>query len=58
MLIEFEDYKEYFSKGDSIRIKPGVRHTIVATESTILNEVSTPYLDDTIRGEDYYIREQ
>ena len=54
--IKFKDRKEYFGKNDSIRIKPGVPHTIVATENTILHEVSTPYLDDTIRVDDYYKR--
>ena len=54
--IEFEDKKEYFSKNDSIRIEPGVVHSIVATENTTLHEVSTPYLDDTIRVNDYYTR--
>ena len=54
--IEFEDKKEYFSKNDTIRIEPGVKHTIVATESTVLHEVSTPYIDDTIRVIDYYSR--
>lgn len=54
--IEFEDKKEYFGKNDSIRIKPGVPHSIVATENTILHEVSTPYLDDTIRVNDFYTR--
>lgn len=52
--IEFEDKKEYFGKNDSIRIKPNVVHSIVATENTVLHEVSTPYLDDTIRVNDYY----
>ena len=54
--IEFEDKKEYFEPNDSIRIKPGVVHSIVATENTSLHEVSTPFLDDTIRVEDYYTR--
>lgn len=54
--IEFEDRKEYFEPNDSIRIKPGVVHSIVATENTILHEVSTPFLDDTIRVKDYYTR--
>ncbi len=54
--IEFEDKKEYFSKNDSIRIQPGVVHSIVATENTLLHEVSTPYLEDTVRIEDYYVR--
>ena len=54
--IEFEDRKEHFSKNDTIRIVPGVKHTIVATENTILHEVSTPYINDTIRVIDYYKR--
>ena len=54
--IEFEDRKEYFSKDDSIRIQPGVVHSIVANENTILHEVSTPYLDDTVCVKDFYDR--
>ena len=54
--IEFEDKKEYFSKNDSIRIQPGVVHSIVATENTLLHEVSTPYLEDKVCIEDYYVR--
>ena len=54
--IEFEDKKEYFEPNDSIRIKPGVVHSIVATENTVLHEVSTPFLDDTVRVNDYYNR--
>ena len=41
---------------DSIRIKPNVVHSIVATENTTLHEVSTPFLDDTIRVRDFYTR--
>ncbi|KZX16805.1 D-glycero-alpha-D-manno-heptose 1-phosphate guanylyltransferase [Methanobrevibacter cuticularis] len=54
--IEFEDKKEYFGKNDTIRIEPGIRHSIVATENTTLQEVSTPFLDDTIRVNDFYSR--
>ena len=54
--IEFEDRKEYFSQNDSIRIEPNTRHSIVATENTVLHEVSTPHLDDTIRVKDFYTR--
>ena len=54
--IEFEDRKEYFGPNDSVRIKPGVVHSIVATENTVLHEVSTPYLDDTVRVKDLYTR--
>jgi NDP-sugar pyrophosphorylase family protein len=52
--IEFEDHKEFFQKNDTIRIEPNVPHTIVATENTILHEVSTPFLEDTVRIKDYY----
>ena len=52
--IEFEDHKEFFQKDDSIRIEPNVPHTIVAIENTILHEVSTPHLEDTVRIKDYY----
>lgn len=54
--IEFEDHKEYFERNDSVRIQPGVSHTIVATENTILQEVSTPHIDDTVRIKDFYER--
>ena len=54
--IEFEDKKEYFGPNDSVRIKPGVVHSIVATENTVLHEVSTPFLDDTVRVKDLYTR--
>ena len=54
--IEFEDRKEYFSKNDSIRILPGGAHSIVATENTLLHEVSTSYLNDSVCIKDYYFR--
>lgn len=54
--IEFEDHKENFVRNDSIRIQPNVPHTIVATENTVLHEVSTPHVNDTIRIKDFYER--
>lgn len=54
--IEFEDHNEYFTKNDTVRIEPGVNHAIVATENLTLHEVSTPFLDDTIRVKDKYTR--
>ena len=54
--IEFEDRKEYFGKNDTIRIEPEQPHSIVAMENTVLHEVSTPHLDDTVRINDYYSR--
>jgi NDP-sugar pyrophosphorylase family protein len=52
--IEFEGRKEYFGKNDTIRIEPEEVHSIVAMENTVLHEVSTPHLNDTIRVKDYY----
>lgn len=52
--IEFEERKEYFGKNDTIRIEPEEVHSIVSTENTVLHEISTPHLDDTIRVKDYY----
>ncbi len=54
--IEFEDRKEFLSKNDTIRIEPGVPHSIVAQDNLILHEISTPHLDDTVRVKDYYLR--
>ncbi len=54
--IEFEDRKEYFGKNDTVRIEPREPHSIVAMENTVLHEVSTPHLNDTIRVNDYYTR--
>ena len=53
--IEFEDRKEYFGKNDTIRIEPEEKHSIVAMENTVLHEISTPHLNDTIRVKDYYM---
>lgn len=55
--IEFEDRKEHFERNDSIRIQPNVPHTIVAIEDTVLHEVSTPHIHDTIRIKDFYERD-
>jgi mannose-6-phosphate isomerase-like protein (cupin superfamily) len=53
--IEFKDRKEYFGINDTIRIEPEERHSIVAMENTVLHEISTPHLNDTIRVKDYYM---
>lgn len=52
--IGFDDKREYFSMKDTVRIEPNTPHTIVAIENTVLHEVSTPDLDDTVRIKDYY----
>lgn len=54
--IEFEDCKKHFERNDSIRIEPGKPHTIVATDDTVLHEVSTPHISDTVRIKDFYER--
>jgi NDP-sugar pyrophosphorylase family protein len=52
--VEFEGRKEEFRTGSAILIKPGTLHTIVATENTLIKEVSTPHPDDVVRIKDYY----
>ena len=54
--IEFKDRKEYFGKNETIRIEPKKPHSIVAMENTVLHEVSTPHLEDTVRLKDFYTR--
>lgn len=55
-LVKFDDHEENLRKGDTVRIKPDTPHTIMAVENIILQEYSTPYLDDTIRINDPYGR--
>jgi mannose-6-phosphate isomerase-like protein (cupin superfamily) len=52
--IQFDNRKEYFNAGETIRIKPNEKHTIVANTDTILYEASTPFLEDTTRVKDFY----
>jgi NDP-sugar pyrophosphorylase family protein len=52
--VQFEDDKVQFRKGETVRIEPMVPHTIVALENTVLQEVSTPHLEDTERLKDFY----
>lgn len=47
---------EIINKGESRTIKPGEVHSIVALKNTLIDESSTPYLDDTIRVKDFYTR--
>lgn len=43
--------------GESYRIRPGVRHRLVAGADADLAEVSTPEVNDVVRLEDEYGRE-
>jgi len=52
--VEFEDRKVQFRRGETVRVEPMVPHTIVAVENTLMQEVSTPHLEDTERLKDYY----
>jgi len=52
--VEFEGRKEEFKTGSAIPIKRGAPHTIVATENTLIKEVSTPHPEDVVRIKDYY----
>ncbi len=55
-IIKFDDREVNLKKNDTIRIKPETPHTILAVENTILQEYSTPHLDDTVRIKDRYER--
>jgi len=52
--IEFKGRRVNFKKRSKIRVKPNTIHSIVATENTIIHEVSTPHPDDVIRVKDFY----
>jgi mannose-6-phosphate isomerase len=43
-------------EGDTVRIRPGTRHRMVAVEDCDVFEVSTPEIDDVVRLEDRYGR--
>lgn len=43
--------------GDAYRIRPGVKHRMSALEDSEILEASTPELDDVVRLEDAYGRE-
>ena len=43
--------------GDAFRFRPGTLHRVTALEDTLVVEVSTPHLDDVVRLEDRYGRE-
>jgi mannose-6-phosphate isomerase len=48
---------EYTVKpGEAFRIKPGVKHRMIAVEDCQVFEASTPELDDVVRLEDIYKR--
>jgi len=55
--VKLEDDVIYFSKNDRVRIKPKTPHSIVALENTVIFEVSTPFLNDTVRINDFYPRD-
>lgn len=56
VVIRFDDKEINLKRNDTARIKPNTPHTILALENTILQEYSTPHLDDTIRIKDRYRR--
>jgi NDP-sugar pyrophosphorylase family protein len=56
VIIKFDDKEVDLKKNDTMRIEPNTPHTILAVENTVLQEYSTPHLDDTIRIRDRYVR--
>ncbi|MEM3086493.1 MAG: sugar phosphate nucleotidyltransferase [Halobacteria archaeon] len=55
LAVEFKDgVKKTFNRNDSFRITPGMHHRLIGLENVVLQEVSTPQLDDTVRVKDFY----
>ena len=56
---EHESSLEAFelAPGESIHLRPGVRHRVTALVDTVMLEASTTELDDVVRLEDRYGRE-
>ena len=56
---ESEDALEQFEllPGESIHLRPFVRHRVTAMEDTVMLEASTTELDDVVRLEDRYGRQ-
>ena len=56
---ESEDALEQFEllPGESIHLRPGVRHRVTALDDTVMLEASTTELDDVVRLEDRYGRQ-
>ena len=54
-----EDSLEEFEllPGESVHLRPGVRHRVTALEDTVMLEASTTQIDDVVRLEDRYGRE-
>lgn len=48
--------KDLVAVGKVIRIKPNIKHSIVATNNLSIFEYSTPHPEDTVRIKDYYNR--
>jgi len=55
-VIKFDNRQVNLMKNGTIRIKPKTPHTIFALENTLLQEYSTPHIDDTVRIKDIYGR--
>ncbi len=49
--------KIHLHPGDTMHIPPGMKHRMIAIEDCDVLEVSTPELDDVVRLEDRYGRE-
>jgi Nucleoside-diphosphate-sugar pyrophosphorylase involved in lipopolysaccharide biosynthesis/translation initiation factor 2B, gamma/epsilon subunits (eIF-2Bgamma/eIF-2Bepsilon) len=48
--------KEFLATNSIVRIRPNTIHSIVAEESLLLQEYSTPYPNDVVRLKDFYLR--
>ncbi len=55
--LELDGVVHHLSPGDTVRIRPGMRHRMTALEDCDIFEVSTPEVEDVVRLEDRYGRE-
>ena len=54
-LVEFERGRwRRFKKGTKIHIKPKVVHSLIASQNTVIREISTPHPEDVVRVKDFY----
>jgi len=54
--LELDGRLHRLAPGDTVHIRPGVRHRMTAVEDCDIAEVSTPELEDVVRLEDRYGR--
>lgn len=55
-VVQLDDEIHTMTAGDFFTVQPGVVHRIIAVTDVVLQEVSTPEVDDVVRVEDDFDR--